>query len=351
MTRVLECRVEQDAITENICKKTDFTFNGVIKTEIPDFVKPSEFSIGVIVGPSGSGKTTILNQFGVTPLPTWDNSLSVASHFENADEAFDRLSASGLNSVPSWLKPYNVLSTGEKYRADLARQIANDATIDEFTSTVDRNTAISCAKSLSRYIKRTGLRNVVISTCHRDVVAWLEPEWVFDTQKGDFVSPRGWERERLSIEVVPTDYKLWSRFANHHYLTGSINKSSRCWLATLHGQPIGFASAIAFPNGNFKNAWREHRTVILPDFQGLGIGTRLSDTVAQFFIDEGCRYFSKTSHPVMGRYRENSTKWKPTSKNKKARGDYTLNHKTKEDRHKMQHANRLTFSHEYIGAV
>ena len=31
------------------------------------------------------------------------------------------LSAVGLGSVPSWLRPYAALSTGEKFRADLAR--------------------------------------------------------------------------------------------------------------------------------------------------------------------------------------------------------------------------------------
>ena len=50
----------------------------------------------------------------------------------------------------------------------------------------------------------------------------------------------------------------------------------------------------------------------------------------------------------MGMYRENSEKWKPTSKNKKARHDYNVDRKTKEDNHKMQHAHRVCYSHEYI---
>ena len=42
---------------------------------------------------------------------------------------------------------------------------------------------------------------------------------------------------------------------------------------------VGFVAVMtmcAFPHSK-----REHRTVVLPDFQGMGIGTRLSDAVAQ----------------------------------------------------------------------
>jgi GNAT superfamily N-acetyltransferase len=113
---------------------------------------------------------------------------------------------------------------------------------------------------------------------------------------------------------------------------------------------IGFSSALAFPNGNFKNAWREHRTVVLPDYQGMGVGVRISDAVAEIFVSDGCRYFSKTVHPRMGEYRNNSVLWAATSKNMKARADYlTTKTKTKEDGHKHRHAGRVAYSHEYIG--
>jgi GNAT superfamily N-acetyltransferase len=114
--------------------------------------------------------------------------------------------------------------------------------------------------------------------------------------------------------------------------------------------PVGFASAIAYPSGSVKNAWRGHRTVVLPDFQGFGMGVKISDAVAEMFHSNGCRYFSKTAHPRMGQYREASPLWKATSKNKKARNDYNAKRNTKENGHKMKHAGRMCFSHEYIGA-
>jgi ABC-type ATPase with predicted acetyltransferase domain len=109
---------------------------------------------------------------------------AIVSHFNNPEDAIDKLSAVGLNSVPSWYKPYHVLSTGEKFRADLARKLRDGAVIDEFTSVVDRNVAKAASVAMSKHIKRTGLSNIVIVTCHRDILDWLEPDWVIDTDTG-----------------------------------------------------------------------------------------------------------------------------------------------------------------------
>jgi ABC-type ATPase with predicted acetyltransferase domain len=46
--------------------------------------------------------------------------------------------------VPAWLRPYPVLSNGERFRAGLARLVCEqpgEAVVDEFTSVVDRQIA------------------------------------------------------------------------------------------------------------------------------------------------------------------------------------------------------------------
>lgn len=350
MTAQTELRVSvrPDSMTETVSRLFDYDFSGDIVTHIPDFEAPWNFCIGLIVGPSGSGKSTLLKRFGVAAQESWAADRAIVSHF--GDDAFDRLCGAGLNSIPSWLKPYHVLSTGERFRADLARGLKPGAVVDEFTSTVDRVTAKSCARAASRFIRKRGFRQVVFASCHYDIAEWLEPDWVFDTQTGVFDAGGRWERPGIKLDVFPCTASAWPVFAAHHYLSASLNPSARCWLAVWEGRLVGFASALPFPNGNFKNGWREHRTVVLPDYQGLGIGVRLSDVVGQIFVDAGCRYFSKTVHPRMGAYREESPLWRATSKNRKARGDYSEARKTKEDGHKMKHASRVAFSHEYIGA-
>ena len=96
--------------------------------------------------------------------------------------------AVGFGSVPSWLKPYSVLSNGEKMRVDLARALLEQDTIcfDEFTSVVDRQVAQTMCIATNKAIKRTNKRFIAV-TCHYDVLEWLEADWIFDTNKMQMV--------------------------------------------------------------------------------------------------------------------------------------------------------------------
>jgi GNAT superfamily N-acetyltransferase len=134
-------------------------------------------------------------------------------------------------------------------------------------------------------------------------------------------------------------------------MSSEINVSSEMFMATWNGTPIGITSCIAMPSGTLKNAWREHRTVVLPDYQGLGIGVRLSDWNGERCKYLGRRFFSKTAHPRMGKYRDNSKLWKPTSKNHNSRIDM-VNSKSKYNGiEKTKRSNKWSYSHEYIGAI
>jgi len=136
-------------------------------------------------------------------------------------------------------------------------------------------------------------------------------------------------------------------FKEHHYLRDDLHKSSRCFVGVWNGQIVAFGASIAMPNGYLKHAWRGHRTVILPDYQGMGIGVKFSDGIAQIHLDEGKRYFSRTAHPRMGLYREKSPLWKATSKNKRLRTD--VKHLNVFKNHYADNK-RVCFSHEYVGA-
>lgn len=327
----------------------DYELQDSLRFETPELELPDEWGVGLIVGPSGSGKTTLLSHFGGAVSFEWDSCKSVFDHFKGSDDAINKLTSAGLNTIPQWSLPYRLLSEGQKARADLARGLSSNSVFDEFTSSVNRSVAKSMSSSLRRSVDRNSLSNVVVATCHSDVEDWLQPDWVIDTNEWR-VRPRRLERRpEIKLEVLPCSREVWSFFRNHHYLSGNLNKSSRCWIAVWGGELVGFASTLAFPNGNFSNAWREHRTVVLPDYQGLGLGVRLSDAIAKMVVLSKGRYFSKTAHPRMISYRESSPDWKGTSKNMKARPDYAATRDTKEDGHKMLHSARVCGSHEYIG--
>lgn len=348
---MLSSVVEMDESVTSACMSFDYAFRGASSFTLPEFDAPmrdGSWGLGVIVGPSGSGKSSLISRhYGHTPPVEWNPKKAIVSQVSP-----EKLAAVGLSSVPVWCKPFHVLSTGEAFRANMAAGIGNNTSFDEFTSTVDRTVAKSCSYALSRFIRQQGVTGVVLCSCHYDIVEWLNPDWIFDTSTGR-LALKGClrRREPVEIRVHPCGPQSWGMFRDHHYLTGDMNKSAHCFLAMWNDTPVGFASALAFPNGNFNNGWRGHRTVVIPDFQGLGIGVRLSDFVARHYVSQGKRYFSKTSHPRMGEYRERSPLWVATSKNRKARPDYKAGRSTKEDNYKMRHTSRVCYSHEYVGGA
>ncbi len=358
--KILESFVKQDEITKEISNSFDFEFDGKVSFTMPRFKRPeNDFNVGLVVGPSGSGKSNILKEFNKEENIQWDSNKAVCSHFATHDEAVDKLSAVGFNSIPSWLKPYHVLSTGEKFRVDLAKRLKDNAVIDEFTSVVDRNVAKSCANALGKYIKKQNLKNIVFASCHYDIIDWLQPDWVFDTTSNKVVGRRWERRPKIVLEIFPCRVEIWSLFREHHYLTGDINKGARCWLAVWEGNPVGFSSSIPLPTGTIEGkCYRGHRLVILPDFQGLGIGVRLSDFMGEMHIKQNIKYFSKTAHPRLGEYREQSKAWKPTSSNKKDHSKAYLKdirraraggNLIQTEEGLLRHMNRICYSHQYIG--
>lgn len=170
---------------------------------------PNDWNIGLIVGGSGTGKTTIINELFKDNIITsfkWDSK----SVLDNMPADIDvntiekMLYSVGFGSVPSWLKSYKVLSNGEKMRVDLARALLEKDFIvfDEFTSVVDRNVAKTACIAIQKAIKGTNKKFIAVS-CHKDIVEWLQPDWVFDTDimSQVFQSAHDHEKNSLSNNV------------------------------------------------------------------------------------------------------------------------------------------------------
>lgn len=150
---------------------------------------PEEWQIGMIVGGSGTGKSTIGRElFGDLINDDFEyKAKSVIDDMPGKDiqEIQKMFYAVGFGSVPSWLKPYQVLSNGEKMRVDLARKMLSSDFIvfDEFTSVVDRQVAKVMSIAISKAIKRYPEKKFVAIGCHFDVIEFLQPDWVFNTDK------------------------------------------------------------------------------------------------------------------------------------------------------------------------
>ena len=94
----------------------------------------------------------------------------------------------GFSSPPSWLKPYSVLSNGEKMRVDLANGILSNKDIivfDEFTSVVNREVAKIGSCAIQKAIRKQNKKFIAVG-CHYDIIEWLEPDWIFCTDDMSF---------------------------------------------------------------------------------------------------------------------------------------------------------------------
>ena len=281
---ILKSKVQQDAITDRVSSASDFKWTGENSFTVPEVTLPKDFSIGVITGPSGSGKSSILKALGrVEKKVEWDPNKAVCSHFNSYEDASDKLGAVALNSIPDILKPYQTLSTGQRARADVARVLENGATIDEFTSTVDRNVGKAMANSIRKYVDRKGLKNILLVSCHRDFIEYLNPDFTYDTKTCQMqVGRLASRRPEIKLDITKADKSSWSLFKSHHYLTSDLPSNTPCsYLYWWGDELIGYGSLNAFPHPKLKSCFNIGRVVVFPDYQGLGLGYPIFKNLAQ----------------------------------------------------------------------
>jgi GNAT superfamily N-acetyltransferase len=306
--------------------------------ELPDLA--DDWTIGVIVGPSGSGKSTIARAAYGDALyqpHEWPPDRAVIDCLGDAPtkDLAALLTAVGFSSPPSWIKPYHVLSGGEQFRCELARALLGKwsgvsgpwseredqslVVFDEFTSVVDRTVAKVGSAAVAKAVRRglhwplttshcplPPLRFIAV-TCHYDVVPWLEPDWVLDMATGE-LTRRRLRRPEIRLEVVRCPQRLWTRFRRHHYLSGELARAATCYAALWNGEPVAFCAT----TGMYGRVGRKRitRIVVLPDYQGLGIGLQLAEIVAQREADQGFRCNLTASHPAVINHCRRSASWR-----------------------------------------
>jgi len=268
------------------------------------------WQVGLIVGKSGTGKTTIAKQlFENAYITNFEYSAETIlddmpkeCSLEEITNAFNSV---GFSSPPSWLKPYSVLSNGQKMRVDLARAILDEKDIfvfDEFTSVVDRNVAQIGSFAMQKAIRKTDKKFIAV-TCHHDVEEWLLPDWVFNTDTMTFQSFEGQKKNRpeIKFEIFQTaDKSIWKMFAKHHYLSHTHNNAANVFIAMVNDEVAGFYSVLPFPHPKKKNTYKGHRLVILPDYQGIGLGLKLRTEIAKYYVEKLKKHFiATTSHPAI----------------------------------------------------
>lgn len=298
-----------------------------LDVEMP--IDDNNWSLGLVVGPSGSGKTSIgrklFGQKAFYDFENWSEDKPIIDAITpegKFDDITRVLAGVGLGSVPVWLRPFSVLSNGEKFRANLAKVICEapeKIVIDEFTSVVDRQIAqvgaFAFSKSWKRLQTKDKPKKCVLLSCHYDIIDWLEPDWVYDIATGEYQGRLLWQRPKIELKIYQTNWRFWKLFAPHHYMKAGPMPAARVYLGVINETPVCHLGVACKPRGKRGIEARAARWVVMPEWQGLGFGVVFANQVAKLHIEgKGIQHkkmtlIGATSHPGIVKVLRRDPKW------------------------------------------
>lgn len=310
------CQCAANSLDIDVKKKS------VHHLHVENVALPENWNIGLVVGASGSGKTTLIKKlFGENVFDCdIDPEKPIIEQFPRSfsyDDCAKILNGIGLTSVPCWIRPFKTLSNGQQARALAAYLLTQDrdiVCIDEWTSVVDRTVAKAMSVCIDKFTRRQNKR-VILCSCHYDIIEWVRPDWLIDCNKQSFHLPTSEtfffkERDKLQFDIRETDARTWRYFSKYHYLTEELPFGTVYYYGLFHGDDqIGFqcfANYVPHRKGT-RIIMHSNRTVIHPDYVGLGLGMMLIDETSKLLKQKiDCRIMGKfSSVPVYKAMRRN----------------------------------------------
>jgi ABC-type lipoprotein export system ATPase subunit/GNAT superfamily N-acetyltransferase len=273
-------------------------------------VRPTD--IVLITG--GSGKSALLkaikHDLGTAAQDTRDlrinaNTPIIDATGKNTTEALELLSRVGLNDAFLFLRAYSELSDGQKHRYHIARLAETPKQwwlLDEFTSTLDRDTAKIVAYNLQKLSRQHG-KAVIAATTHTDLLRDLAPDVHVHKRYGKEITIHYYPhakahqcsltRQMRTEQGTFQDYKALSQF---HYRTGRCPPPRKIFVLKRRGETCGvivysYPAPMTFGRskvwkGSLQRLQREvsviSRVVVHPKYRSIGLGARLvGKTLAQ----------------------------------------------------------------------
>jgi ABC-type Mn2+/Zn2+ transport system ATPase subunit len=284
VSNTFRCKMACDSLDIDIHKKS------VHHLHIAGISLPPKWNIGLIYGASGSGKTTMVKHlFGEnifdSPLNEDEPIINQLPAHLSYEECAAILSGIGLNSVPCWVRPVKTLSNGQRARAEAALLMVQDREIvfiDEWTSVVDRTVAKAMSHCVQKFARKHN-KKIVLLSCHYDILEWLIPDWLIDCNEQKFHTRQNENfffqpRDTLRFDIRAIGRESWRYFSKYHYLSERLPGGKIYLYGLFHGdKQIGFQCFANYTptRAGTRPIYHSNRTVIHPDYQGLGLGIQL----------------------------------------------------------------------------
>ncbi len=279
-------------------------------------LRPGE--IVLLCGPSGSGKSSALEEIarhcrggcsvGRVTFPADAAIVDRVAPWASLGDALSILTTCGLGEAGLWVRPFDTLSEGEKFRARLARAVAlhvrdgstpGPLMCDEFCASLHRRAAKAISFGLHKLVARRGL-TIVLACSHEDVLDDLRPQTVVwfrgrgrcEVERRE-VGRRGPVSFRRRLRIEPGCKRDYETFAAMHYRAtdelGFVDKvfvlrdgaqGELLGIVVYSHAPLELALRNQATDGWFsRHADRVNRSlrilrrlVIHPDVRGCGLG-------------------------------------------------------------------------------
>lgn len=314
--------IREPGLTPMTSRKREICWRFGIPPREPPFAIADGCSIGIargritlLYGPSGSGKSSILSlladrlerpiRVGRGRFPSDRPVVDAIAPHMSLSRVLEILTACGLGEPRLWIRRYRDLSTGERFRVELARAVGRAIQsrrsrvilCDEFTVDWHRRLAMAVAYNLRKLVTRHGL-SFVVACPHDDILPDLQPDQMVRLSgTGTSITLQTARRRCMSLRrrvtIVPGRVRDYAQFGSLHYRhrdrLGFVDKVFLL-KETATGDSLGilvFAHAapeLALRNrstdGRFVRDIRRlnrelrilRRLVIHPDVRGCGLG-------------------------------------------------------------------------------
>ncbi len=281
-------------------------------------MKIGQGDIVYVTGDSGSGKSVLLralekdiargmrlNSINIADVePELDKPL-IETVGETVEEGMELLAKVGLGDAFLFLRSYEQLSDGQKYRYRIAKMMESKAQFwifDEFAAMLDRDTAKIVSFNLQK-LARSESVCVLAATTHTDLAADLRPSVRIHKRFGKEITvnyhlnkPAEGCSLAKEMRVEEGTTEDWLELAGFHYRSHKIAAPRKIFclkrgdelcgvIVYCYAPPASFGRRLVMPRMSMQELNKKlsviSRVVVHPKYRTLGLGVKLvRDTLA-----------------------------------------------------------------------
>jgi len=261
-----------------------------------------------VTGDSGSGKSVLLRaikqDLGDEAIDVADLQVELEKPLietvgSTVEEGLELLSRVGLNDAFLFLRSFDQLSDGQKYRYRIAKLLENRARfwiLDEFAATLDRDTAKVVAFNLQKIARHEG-KCVIAATTHTDLFQDLNPSVHIHKRYGKEITVHYYPNEPAKECSLMREMRVeegstadWRSLSVFHYRSHRTPAPRRIFtlergeelcgvIVYSYAAPAAFGRRLVLPNMSMKELNEKlsaiSRVVVHPKYRTIGLGVKL----------------------------------------------------------------------------